>query len=641
MAEPLGIIGSLVGIAQVAKTAVDLYALYSDVRNASEDVHKVFSLFRLERVRFFLWCDYVGLTTLILVSTDSTASTNNCTTHDSLALAKTRLSSVFQHPWTLDIVSVALEHINRTFQEAGSLLETYTTKSAKSQSALSQLMFTEEAARPEGSTRLINRFNPDLSPSWGRNTRGAPKASLGFREKLAWSFKDQAKFKRFLDELRHYNDALRSILTAYETVQLERQNELLATTSALGSVVEATVVDENDSPKDIGKVAERTDMQRLVEMRTRSLQIAQPSNHTATSDAGAVSPTLVHITRASLELPMVQHDATLLAPRVVGKYKGQHVLVEWKYYSHRLTSPEFAYMRQRTAMLVLQLQQSAGVDGFSVLKCQGHFEDPDYHRIGIVFNLEPNFIPKNMQERMLEDRRQRKVRDLGARVAVARSLVLTFFRLHSVGWLHKNFRSDNVLLLESQEVGNSADDFELGPAFVCGFDLSRQDMPYELTERLPTQLREQSVARERDLYRHPDLSAPTQHILVDSNPVEEYEPPRDVSSQPRYCKAYDAYSLGVVLVEIGLWQPVRQLVRKGEAPAVFHARLLSEFLPELRYRMGKNYYNLVAKCLSGEFGDAGVGLAEESETNEHQEHSRKWLEAFLQDAVSVLERMQI
>jgi hypothetical protein len=56
--------------------------------------------------------------------------------------------------------------------------------------------------------------------------------------------------------------------------------------------------------------------------------------------------------------------------------------------------------------------------------------------------------------------------------------------LHSVGWLHKSFRSENILFFNDAD----QDPHLLTQPYVCGFDFSRQDSPHEMTENVPSVL---------------------------------------------------------------------------------------------------------------------------------------------------------
>jgi len=59
------------------------------------------------------------------------------------------------------------------------------------------------------------------------------------------------------------------------------------------------------------------------------------------------------------------------------------------------------------------------------------------------------------------------------------------------------------------------------------------------------------------------------------------------------------YSLGVVLLEVGFWEPLRTVVRDlaDEDPSHW-AEYLSEIVPQIGARAGDKYKSLVAWCLS-------------------------------------------
>lgn len=609
--DPASLAVSLVALVQVAKTSIDLYEIISDVKSASADLHQMMCLVRLERIRFFLWCDYVGVTNLIAIeATDRTSDTDT----DLLAV---QTSPALRRVWTLTAIKDALQNIERNFQEAQTLLSTYTTtKEARCVARLKS-----HANFSSGNARLVELVGPDLMPDVALNNGRTSAQRMGSWNKLSWGFADKRKFEKFVRNLQHYNDALQSILSGFEMVQLRRQNELLATTTSMSTAISqsSTAGSQQQSPT--------SELERLVRLAAQSSLIDQMQEENGTRASSAIDQTL-YILRQHITFSTIAHTDS--SSRVMGTYDDQSVLIEWKHYSRRLGPKDFAYVRQRTAMLVLQLQQSSTTDGFSILKCLGHFEDPQLHRVGIVFETPGTGQTPLMtlRDRMLNDRKERLVPDLEARIKLARTIVMTFFRLHSVRWLHKNFRSENVLLGEASSGGS----LDLGTPYICGFDFSRQDVPYELTERMPSQLRFHHAAQERSLYQHPDL-----YSDQDIETIGEQE--AELLEQLRYRKSYDVYSLGVVLVEIGLWNPVRSLARETETPPEFHARILSDLLPELSYRMSRRYHGVVEKCLRGEFGDGDVIETSESSSDDHQLQSRRWLESFLADAVGSLDRI--
>ncbi|KAM0331636.1 hypothetical protein ACHAQA_003315 [Verticillium albo-atrum] len=103
------------------------------------------------------------------------------------------------------------------------------------------------------------------------------------------------------------------------------------------------------------------------------------------------------------------------------------------------------------------------------------------------------------------------------------------------------------------------------------------------------------------------LSREGQHAL--SSP---YQHPQYRERNIRYRLAYDCYSLGVILLEIGFWKPISQLAsREGLDAEGTRVHLLSRRLPWLKHLMGETYHAVVSVCLSQELGnddgeDAGI-----------------------------------
>ena len=68
----------------------------------------------------------------------------------------------------------------------------------------------------------------------------------------------------------------------------------------------------------------------------------------------------------------------------------------------------------------------------------------------------------------------------------------------------------------------------------------------------------------------------------------------------RYRQSFDYYSLGLVLLEIGLWDTI---VTSTEADSTTMLRkvLMAKRLPLLGFTMGQAYSDVVTSCLDGSF----------------------------------------
>jgi serine/threonine protein kinase len=118
------------------------------------------------------------------------------------------------------------------------------------------------------------------------------------------------------------------------------------------------------------------------------------------------------------------------------------------------------------------------------------------------------------------------------RISFAITLLETLLQLHTSGWLHKEFRSDNVIFL--RDTFDYVDDFLSAPMRVTGYAYARADQPQEPTEPLQSEV-------ELDLYRHPRCLGHTREF---------------------FRRAFDIFSVGCILLEIGFWCSLSNLFRR-------------------------------------------------------------------------------
>jgi hypothetical protein len=63
---------------------------------------------------------------------------------------------------------------------------------------------------------------------------------------------------------------------------------------------------------------------------------------------------------------------------------------------------------------------------------------------------------------------------------------------------------------------------------------------------------------------------------------------------------HDIYSLGLVLLEIGLWQSLGVFRKAGTKPADFFKLVKQLAIQELPHRVGDVYRDVVLRCIEGE-----------------------------------------
>ncbi|GAW16626.1 hypothetical protein ANO14919_060590 [Xylariales sp. No.14919] len=252
--------------------------------------------------------------------------------------------------------------------------------------------------------------------------------------------------------------------------------------------------------------------------------------------------------------------------------------------------------------------QNVDPDSFGLLRCKGILKHHDstnkLSAIEVVYHTPSNCqLPRTLRHYLLK---QNPV-SLSAVVRMAKQLVRSVHYVHTCGFVHKNVRPENILIFPS------GDDLSLGHSFLIGFTEFRN-------ENFQTNLHG-DAAWQRNLYRHPQRQGA--FVLE------------------RYVMQHDIYSLGVCLLEIGLWRsfvwypthddnatPVPGMALgfscSDEEFATKHPtgqqrikeRLVALAEKELPPRVGDAYTNIVISCLrcldpdNGIFG-TGAGLIDE------------------------------
>ena len=170
---------------------------------------------------------------------------------------------------------------------------------------------------------------------------------------------------------------------------------------------------------------------------------------------------------------------------------------------------------------------------------------------------------------------------LTRRIELAKALAHCLLSLHSVNWLHKGFRTDNVLYYQAAQGMESID---WAAPLISGFEYARPSLKDEMTE-LP------STSRDHNLYRHPDAQG--------AQPSDD---------RIGFRKSFDIYSLGIVLIEIALWRGIAGVLNiiqpKLKNTKIIRSRLLEDHgtLNAVAASMGERYYEATRCCITGPLG---------------------------------------
>ncbi|KAL9118496.1 MAG: hypothetical protein Q9187_004957 [Circinaria calcarea] len=281
----------------------------------------------------------------------------------------------------------------------------------------------------------------------------------------------------------------------------------------------------------------------------------------------------------------IQQPSLSLSP--VDVHGRQCVLIEWMLYSPIWAGQSDEQKVIKVAALT-ELLHGPKPKGFHVLNCLGVLpptEESNHEGFGFVYSFPSDIIASLEQEpRTLLEFIQKKdyTMLLEERFHIAKSLIRSLYELHSAGWLHKNIQSCNILFFpqDSSDTWNAARD-----PFLIGFRHSRPDgeVWYSDTDK---------YNNPRTDYHHPD-----------------YKP-----SVTRFQKAYDYYSVGVILLELGFYQPISafRAQHKLENEKDFRRLLITKYAPKLGAKMGSLYRDVVVACLTGDFSE----IEEERETSD-------------------------
>ncbi|KAH7248247.1 hypothetical protein B0J15DRAFT_380554, partial [Fusarium solani] len=149
-------------------------------------------------------------------------------------------------------------------------------------------------------------------------------------------------------------------------------------------------------------------------------------------------------------------------------------------------------------------------------------DPPPQNAYALAFRLPYRSFPNASDPtKLLQAIKSRTVKrpTLDERFAIAKSLAKTVFGLHSVDWLHKSIRSENVLFVYQDSHRNYKS------PFAVRFEFSRDERDRSMTE--------QDDCLGRNIYPHPD---------------------RQGQLEKRFNGLHDIYCIRVALLEIGLWR---------------------------------------------------------------------------------------
>ena len=179
-------------------------------------------------------------------------------------------------------------------------------------------------------------------------------------------------------------------------------------------------------------------------------------------------------------------------------------------------------------------------------------------------------LPLTLRDLLTTDN-LRGLPSLENRFRLALELAEALSAFHDVDWFHKNLTSFNVLFFTTK---NAPTLQKILKPFLFGFQHSRNALD-DFTQG-PLQ------DRMHHRYHHPD------YISVENHQFK------------RFVRHFEWYSLGILLLEIGFWAAVDNVMKdfSEDSNEHFAKMILEEKLPLLSFHMGTRYVEVVEYCLT-------------------------------------------
>ncbi|KAH0559318.1 hypothetical protein GP486_004166 [Trichoglossum hirsutum] len=288
-----------------------------------------------------------------------------------------------------------------------------------------------------------------------------------------------------------------------------------------------------------------------------------------------------------LTLPSALDTANARSTAMFQRHR--RVLIEWKSINPELSGYVAAVILQRVDDIARLLRQEGKPAEMRTLSCLGYVVETQNReaRYGFIYEMPRGEGPWSLAQLISSSHSAPTVEE---RVQLAATLAKALLLLHLSFWLHKSIRSANILFFSPTTTPPTT----LTEPYLAGFEFSRSDDADPVTE-IP------GAVAEFNLYRHPEC----QGLPVE--PVGSKD--RASAKRPSFCRRFDIYSLGIVMLEIGLWRSAGEVKRDAvgsagygaDTPDRFREWLLEEGVKEAeRATDNIEYAKIVRKCLKGE-----------------------------------------
>lgn len=370
---------------------------------------------------------------------------------------------------------------------------------------------------------------------------------------------------------------------------------------------------------EITQLLQKTIMMSIASSENAMVDVEEALKDPASESLGMTTELILRRIICCQRLPELER--TVDANRSNEPVASDQLMEEYKVYDEHRSPKEIADMRARIDSLA-DVLRAEKPESFRCLQLHDWKHEKNSRRFIYRFNLPGHYKKKSITLYNVIKNSERQSRPtLEERLTMAYHIAKAVAQWHRVDWVHQSISSHNVIFLKP-ETGGSSDRWDFHAPLLHGFDFARPNAKPSIGRYVEN--------IELDIYRHPD---------------------RQGEARDGHTKRHDLYSLGVVLLEIGLWRSCRgmveqraehqhqQNVRKHTATKFEAGKVAKEdmvkWLAEtvrgsLAHYVGSDYRDAVLTCLTSEF-----------RVTQDDERESKLLEAMDKMVLQKLERRSI